>query len=156
MSKVEVFETTLQKSYEWLSDLNKLLGWKDSQRSYLALRASLHALRDRLPIDIGAKLSSQLPMLIRGFYYEGWEPPETPVKARTLEEFLSLVEKNLAFSSLSHEEDLEKIVRSVFIVLTHHVSIGEIFHIKLALPDAIANLFPSLEFNEELEKEIRK
>lgn len=155
MPKLDVFETTLHKSYEWLNELNKLLGWDDSQRSYLALRATLHVLRDRLPIDNGAKFSSQLPMLIRGFYYESWEPSITPVKARTADEFLSLVERHLAGTNLALEEDLEKIVRAVFLVVTNHVSIGEIYHIKQALPESIASLFPSIEFSEELENEIK-
>lgn len=153
MSKIEVFETTLQKSYEWLNDLNALLGWKDSQRSYLALRATLHALRDRLPVDTGANFSSQLPMLIRGFYYEGWQPSITPVKARDKDDFLDLVAIHLENTNLAFDEDIEKIVRSVFLVITHHISIGEIFHIKQALPEPIAKLFPAIEFYEELEKE---
>ena len=155
MSKIEVFETTVQKSYEWLNDLNKLLGWKDSHRSYLALRATLHALRDRLPVDIGANFSSQLPMLIRGFYFESWQPSSTPVKARSAAEFLNLVAIHLDNTILAHEEDLEKVVRSVFIVITSHISIGEIYHIKRALPEPIALLWPSIEFSEELEREIK-
>lgn len=153
MSKIEVFETTLQKAYEWLSDLNTLLGWKDSQRSYLALRATLHALRDRLPLEIGANFSSQLPMLIRGFYYESWQPSNSPVKVKSAEDFINLVARHLENTSLSHEEDLEKVVRSVFLVITHHLSIGEVFHIKQALPGPIAKLWPAIEFYEDLAKE---
>lgn len=153
MSKIEVFETTLKKSYEWLSDLNTLLGWKDSHRSYLALRATLHALRDRLPVDLGANFSSQLPMLIRGFYYEGWKPSATPVKGRSKQDFIELVALHLENTSLEYDEDLEKIIRSVFLVITHHISIGEIYHIKQALPDPIAKLFPAIEFYEKLGKE---
>jgi uncharacterized protein (DUF2267 family) len=41
------------------------------------LRATLHALRDRLIIDEVAQLSAQLPMLIRGLYYKGWDPTKT-------------------------------------------------------------------------------
>jgi uncharacterized protein (DUF2267 family) len=36
----------------------------------------LHALRDRLPPEIAVHLSAQLPMLVRGIYYEGWKADE--------------------------------------------------------------------------------
>jgi hypothetical protein len=71
---LEVFDTTLHKTNIWLNDLMQIGGWQDRQVAYRALRATLHALRDRLTIDEVAQLSAQLPMLIRGFYYENWDP----------------------------------------------------------------------------------
>jgi len=38
---------------------------------------SLHALSDRLTVQEVAQLGAPIPMLIRGFYYEGWVPSET-------------------------------------------------------------------------------
>lgn len=43
------------------------LDWQDRHAAYLALRATLHALRDRLTVEEVAELGAQLPMLIRGF-----------------------------------------------------------------------------------------
>jgi uncharacterized protein (DUF2267 family) len=147
MTGVDVFETTVQKTYEWLHDLMLLLHWEDRHRAYLALRATLQALRDRLPIEIAVKLSAQLPMLIRGFYYEGWKPAITPIKVKNTEEFLVLVSLYCNNANLSQEEDIEKIVRAVFQVVASHVSSGEIHHIKQALPIPIANLWPSTEYS---------
>ena len=44
------------------------------------MRATLHALRDRLTVEEAAQFAAQLPMLIRGFYYEGWNPTDKPVR----------------------------------------------------------------------------
>lgn len=51
--------------------------------AYNALRAVLHALRDRLPPDVAVHLGAQLPMLVRGIYYEGWYMAGKPTKERT-------------------------------------------------------------------------
>ena len=65
---LEVFDRTVQKTNSWLHDLMQVLQWADKHKAYLALRATLHALRDRLTVDEVAQLGAQLPMLIRGFY----------------------------------------------------------------------------------------
>src|SRR3954452_19690727 len=71
---LEVFDTTLQKTNEWLQEMMQEFGTESRQQVYLILRATLHALRERLPLEPMAHLGAQLPMLIRGFYYEGWSP----------------------------------------------------------------------------------
>lgn len=140
---LQVFETTLQLTYDWLNDLMDRLDWDDRQKAYLALRGTLHALRDRLPIVAAANLAAQLPMLIRGFYYEGWRPSVTPIKIKHQEEFLEYVRAHFALSSLE-QEDTESIVKAVFQVIASHVSEGEIEHIKNILPLPLVSLWPQL------------
>ena len=36
-----------------------------------------------------AALGVQLPMLVRGFYYEGWKPADKPLRERKKETFLT-------------------------------------------------------------------
>jgi uncharacterized protein (DUF2267 family) len=132
------FESTLQTTNIWLNDVQERLGWLDPQRAYHALRAVLHALRDRLPVDQVAALAAQLPMLVRGFYYEGWRPHGKPVKERHKEEFLAHIAAAL-------RDDLgidpEQLARAVFQVLAQHVSRGEIESVKRSLPAEIRSLW---------------
>src|SRR3990167_4516276 len=88
---VNVFEHTIEVTHTWLHDLNVRLGWQDRHRAYMALRGVLHALRDRLSVDDASHLAAQLPMLIRGFYYEGYHPPGKPLAERKKSEFFAHV-----------------------------------------------------------------
>ncbi len=74
MTGLEVFDSTVQKTNIWLNDILEELHWEDRNKAYMALRTTLHALRDRLTLEEVAQFSAQLPMLIRGIYYEGWDP----------------------------------------------------------------------------------
>lgn len=131
---VETFDSTLQKTHIWINDIQEELGWKDEQhRAYLGLRTVLHALRDRLPIEEVAQLSAQLPMLVRGFYYEGWNPTGKPVKERHKEEFLAHIADAFGKDDVG-KVDPESMTRAVFRVMAKHVTQGEIEDVKLVLP----------------------
>jgi uncharacterized protein (DUF2267 family) len=132
------FESTLQTTNIWLNDIVEQLGWQDRYRAFHALRAVLHALRDRLTVDQAAALAAQLPMLVRGFYYEGWHPHGKPVKERHKEEFLAHVAA--AFPG-DPEIDPEQVTRAVFAVLAKHVTAGEIIAVEHSLPTELRRLW---------------
>lgn len=137
---VSAFETTLQKTNVWLKDLISELHWEgyDHEQSYHALRAVLHALRDRLTVEEASDLAAQLPMLMRGIYYEGWTPAKTPVTERSREAFLAHVAEQFPSESVTQTED---VTRAVFRVISKHVTGGEIEDIKSSLPKPIRELW---------------
>jgi len=138
LTGLEVFDETLHKTNTWLKEIGEMLG-SDRHGAYQALRAVLHCLRDRLTIDEAAHLGEQLPMLIRGIYYEAWRPAGKPEKIRSREEFLALIGTRLPNKALLNREDA---VRAVFQTLETHVSAGEIGHVVHSLPKEIRVLWP--------------
>lgn len=133
------FEHALHVTNVWLKDICYEMGGDDRPGAYRALRAVLHALRDRLSVDQCAALGAQLPTLIRGIFYEGWQPQEKPTRIHTRSAFLQRVE---AASQGSLNFDIENATRSVFAVLERHVSGGEMESVKCSLPADIRTLWP--------------
>ena len=133
------FDSTVQTTNVWLHDIMDRLGFQDRHQAYHALRAVLHALRDRLSVEQAAALGAQLPMLVRGFYYEGWHPSGKPLRERRKDEFLTHV---AATYPGGPEMDPERIVRAVFRVVAEHVTPGEVEDIKQLLPADIRHLWP--------------
>lgn len=127
---VSAFDTTIQNTNIWVKDVMENLGWDDKHRAYLALRSVLHTLRDRLTIEEATDLGSQLPMLVRGFYYDGWNPSGMPVKFDRKEFLVNIREQFINGRNI----DAEKITRAVFKVLDKRIAAGEIEDIKAILP----------------------
>lgn len=139
MTGLDSIDTTVHKTNEWLSGLMDALA-VDRKRAYAALRSVLHALRDRLPIATVAGLGAQLPLLVRGIYYDGWHPhPDGRLAhVRTPEEFLAVVENELPPGM---EVDPERAVRAVLRVLSQHLDPNETSKIIRLLPRPLHELW---------------
>jgi uncharacterized protein (DUF2267 family) len=137
---LEVFERTLETTHSWLNILMEILETPDKRTAYKALRATLHALRDRLTVEEAAHLSAQLPMLVRGFYYEGYNPTGKPVKERHRDQFLARIAEEL---NDTDEIDAEQAARAVFQLIEMKISSGEIQDVEHILPLEIRELWPT-------------
>lgn len=138
-SHVPAFDSTLNITHQWLRELTSEAGLHDQSQAYSVLRAVLHALRDRLVIAEAVDLGAQLPMLVRGFYYEGWKPSAVPTKQRTQQAFLEgIAQQLIAIESV----DAKQATEAVFRLLDRHISQGEIEDIRNVLPHEIRNLWP--------------
>ena len=136
---LRAFDETLHLTHAWLKGVMKGTGSDDRDDAYAALRAVLQALRDRLTVDDAVHLGAQLPMLVRGFYYEGWHPAGRPYRERSREQFLEHVEERIR--GREHLE-AERVTRAVFRLLDERVTAGEIEQIKHALPKPVRELWP--------------
>lgn len=137
-TQVESLERTIQKTNEWLKAIQEEMNAPDRQHAYVALRATLRALRDRLNPDEALHLGAQLPTLIRGLYYEGWRIADTPIRVRALDEFVGVIAATSGDFALDHEAG----ARAVFKILADKVSPGEIEDVKHNLPPALRELWP--------------
>ena len=136
---VSVFDESLHCTHDWLRELEDLIGLDNQAQACSILREVLHALRDRLSPDEAADLASQLPMIIRGFYYEGYQPSRTPTHYRTRQEFYETIrERTLRVGDV----DPAVAVGCVFKMLSHRISQGEISDIRHVLPEELREMWP--------------
>ena len=105
-------EHTIQLTNEWVHQIDELMPWDDSNKSFRLLRAVLHTVRDMLGVEEAAQLSAQLPLFIRGVYFEGWNPSVTPSPLREKPDFVARIVESFAPDMLDDPEDLA-IVESV-------------------------------------------
>ena len=129
--QVSVIDRTVAKTNEWLDRLSRELGTEDRQRAYGLLRAVLHALRDRVGTEVSVHLAAQLPLLVRGIFYEGWDPGSTPQKL-TLDEFIVRVERD---ATLQSSAEAASTTRAVMQVLRDELAPGIMDHVIAVLPD---------------------
>ena len=137
---LDVFDTTIQKTNLWLKDLMSELGWEDRHQAYEGLRVTLQTLRDHLTLEEAAQLGAQLPLLLRGTFYERWNPTGRPTKERHLEAFLAPIRAHFRNDP---RVDGEEVARAVFRVLANYISAGEIEDIRHALPRQLNTLWPT-------------
>lgn len=135
-----VFDTTVQQTNEWLKEVEVQLPPCDRQQAYAAMRAVLHVLRDRLPVDGVMGLSSQLTLLLRGVFLEGWRPGQGPSDIRSRADFVRAVDEHLP-ESFPREADAA--VTAVFAVLTARLDPGEVNKLTHYLPAPLREFWPT-------------
>ncbi len=133
-----VFDTTVQETNLWLKAIMDALDTDDRHLAYLALRATLHALRDRLGPENAVHLAAQLPMLLRGLYYEGWRLAASRTKERTRADFLEHLRSELARGA---PIDPEAAARAVFGVMWAKLDLGEVGKVIDRLPPELKELW---------------
>lgn len=136
-----VFDRTVQLTNGWLNDLEDLLEFSDRHLAYEGLRAVLHALRDRLPVEGVVHFSAQLPMLLRGVFFEGWRYPPGHEAGRRREEFLDRVDRDLP---PNYPYGAEELTRAVFEVVTDRIDPGEVHKLLGYLPAELQDLWPEI------------
>jgi uncharacterized protein (DUF2267 family) len=127
---LDVFDKTLQTTNIWLDEIMQELG-PDRQVAWHALGAVLRTLRDRVPLGLAAHLGSQLPILVRGAYYDQWVPRDKPLELRSADEFLDHVSQGL---SNIRPVNVKTAVHAVFATIGRHVDAGQVRKIRDALP----------------------
>lgn len=139
---LSVFDETVQLTNIWLKELMEELGWEDRHRAYLGWRLVLQAIRDHLNVDEAVQLGAQLPMLVRGFYFEGWHPAHKPDRNRSVDDFVARIQDGFRQNPTDEPIDAAEVARAVFTVLSRHITEGEFRQVTHALPKAIRNLGP--------------
>ena len=141
---LDVFDRTLETTHIWLKEIMSDLG-PDKQVAWKVLSTVLHKLRDRLTINLAAHLGAQLPLLIRGVYYDQFEPRKMPTDCRSRDEFVAEVAEWL---SDTRPVDPELAIRSVFGLLSRHISEGQVAKVRESLPKSLRQMWETAEARE--------
>lgn len=147
---LDVFDRTVQEANTWLRDV--MIAWdipeerhdeQQRRRAYQALRSVLVTLRDRIPAGLAASLSAQLPLILRGVFYEGYKPADQPDAFRQQGAFAERVQEY----SHNHPLNPEEAMRAVFSVLDARLTDGINEKVFQALPESARAHWPNRTVN---------
>ena len=130
---------TVQLTNEWVHQIDELMPWDDSNKSYRLLRATLHAVRDMLGVEETAQMSAQLPLFIRGVFFDGWDPSRAPAQLREKPDFVARIATEFGPDTL---EEPERAINAVLSVLNTRISAGEISDVRNSMRKSVRDLWP--------------
>ena len=148
---LDTFDKTVQESNLWLKDVMERLNTYDRHHAYSTMRALLHALRDRIGPQNAAHLGAQLPMLLRGLFYEGWDPTGKPTKERHESAFLAHIARELPRAPGPGE--IEQGALAVLDVLSKHIDRGAAVKLAAILPQDLRRFWPSFSQSAARERQ---
>ncbi|WP_312166580.1 DUF2267 domain-containing protein [Phenylobacterium sp.] len=134
---LDVFDRTLHTTNAWLKEISEELE-VDRHTAWKVLSTVLHKLRDRLPVDLSAHLGSQLPLLVRGVYYDQYQPARQPSRCSSLDEFVDEVGEWLTDA---RDLDPRRAIEAVCHVLSRHLAPGQVDKVRANLPKSIRVLW---------------
>lgn len=137
---IDVLEKSEQETNLWLNEIGQRLDTADRRKAFNALRATLHAVRDRVGADNALHLAAQLPLLIKGLFFENWRPSETPTREREKDTFLANVDAEV-HRGIGVEP--EQAVKAVLEVLGEHIDAAEMDKLRRLFPENMRDLFPA-------------
>ncbi|HWB49107.1 MAG TPA: DUF2267 domain-containing protein [Stellaceae bacterium] len=139
MNSAPILDTSVQRAHEWLHDIGRNLGFDNEHAAQAALRVTLHALRDRLPVELVAHFGAGLPTMIRGIYYDGWHPSAARLREAHGADFGESMRRELH----GHRElqNTEQVAIAVMGVMCERMDPGQIDHIVDALPRQVRELW---------------
>lgn len=139
---IPAFSHAAQQAQQWINELSEDLNWTDKGRAYRLFKSVLHAVRDWISAEEVADLSAQLPLLIRGVYFEGWDPMKAPVVYRKRIDFIARVESDFANDPLAMPaEEVGKVLE----FLGRKLPGGEIKQVRQSMPKSLRALWETDE-----------
>lgn len=125
--------SAVERANAWLKDLMSDMDTDNPHEAYSALRATLHALRDRLPPELAVHMAAQLPLVIKGTFYENWKIAKPGRPNHHLDDFVG----DIAAETNLNEDRAQELARAVCAFLASRMSEGEIDIVTRSLPKQI-------------------
>ena len=139
MRDIKELDRVVAETDAWIDDLAKRVGWRDRDKAYAAFVGALHGLRDALPREEAVYVGAQLPLLLRGLYYEGWRPGAHR-SAQSLDAFCARIHE-----AVGHDPGIEPeaVARAVLALLAASLAPSEVEDAIAATPRSLRALWPS-------------
>jgi len=132
---VSNLDNSIEKATAWLAEVAGEFGTDDRRFAYRVVRAWMHVLRDRLQVPVAAHLAAQLPELLRGVFYDGWNPSRVPIKYDSAEYV-----RRFAREATIHDSEVQRAASLVAQVARRHISAGALDEALQTLPTDIRQL----------------
>jgi len=132
---VSNLDNSIEKATAWLAEVAAEFGTDDRRFAYRVVRAWMHVLRDRLQVPVAAHLAAQLPELLRGVFYDGWNPSRVPIKYDSAEYV-----RRFAREATIHDSEVQRAAGLVAQVARRHIPAGALNEALKTLPTDIRQL----------------
>ena len=129
------FEHAMGTADEWLAWVAREFDTDDEMFAHRALCAWLHGVRDELPVPACAHFAAQLPGVLRGMYYEGWDPSHVPVD-HDLDAYL----QRFAREAQVRPSEVRHVASTVTAALHRHLPAGQLTTALEQLPPRLQEL----------------
>ena len=108
MRRISHLERFVEEEHKYFNSLyENNPGFKSHDEIERALRAVLQVFRDRLPMEESFNVLAQLPSFLKLYFIEGWKFRSTPLRIRTLDDFVLAVEdKLIRLGEINYERDM--------------------------------------------------
>lgn len=130
---LKAFDDTIHRTNTWLHEITSRMGWDERRKGYRLLRVALHAIRDWMDVAEISHLSAQLPLLVRGVFFEGWQP----MKSRAGEDVDALLSGIAEAFPDDPDFDSRAAFCEVLSVMRMHLSEGEYAKLRRAMPNGL-------------------
>jgi uncharacterized protein (DUF2267 family) len=131
------FDKLNQTAEPWVEAMMAELSTTDPYQALRALGAGLEALRDLLTPAEAGRFGARLPPLIRGLFFERWDPSTKPVEIHHRSQLLALVGAKYAPRS---DLPTDEIAAAFLAVLGRQLGHTELAEVVAKLPALILDV----------------
>jgi uncharacterized protein (DUF2267 family) len=138
---LEVFDRTLHTTNLWLDEINAEIG-PDRHLAWHVLGAVLRSIRDEMLVEQSAHFAAQLPLLIRGAYFDQYRPATQPAAARSHDDFIARIQHEM---DGARPVNVQQAAIAVMRTLNRHITEGQVKKVRDALPKGVRAMWPEPE-----------
>lgn len=141
---LEVFDKTLHTTNLWLDEINAEIG-PDRHLAWHVLGAVLRSIRDEMQVEQSAHFAAQLPLIVRGAYFDQYRPSAQPAAARSHDDFIARIQHDL---DGSRPINVQQAATAVMRTLNRHVTEGQVRKVRESLPKGVRAMWPEPDHTE--------